>query len=72
MDVAGQGAAAVVHRCNTDPRAARTRQKLVAAFHEAVRDCDPAACLSVPGPIRQAKAAMNPTKVHRDERSRPT
>jgi AcrR family transcriptional regulator len=43
-DEAGQGA--VRRRSmtwNTDPRAVRTRQKLVAAFHEAVRDCDPGA-----------------------------
>src|ERR1700683_1467404 len=25
---------------STDPRAVRTRQKLVAAFHEEIRDCD--------------------------------
>lgn len=26
---------------NNDPRAVRTREKLIGAFHEAVRDCDP-------------------------------
>jgi AcrR family transcriptional regulator len=45
-DVPGQGDAASEGRRkamtgNTDPRAIRTREKLVGAFHEAIRDSDP-------------------------------
>ena len=40
MDVAGAGRRQSMAG-NTDPRAVRTREKLVAAFHEAVRDRDP-------------------------------
>ena len=38
---------------NRDPRAVRTREKLVGAFHEAIRDRDPAA-MSVAGLARAA------------------